>query len=326
MPALTIYCNADLSPTAASLLRAEVAPHTLLHPEGRTVGVLGQGARDPLVDLAHVIFGQPDVDQILNSPLLRWVQLSSAGYARYDRADLQQAFRARSVSLTKSSRVYDEACALHVLAFMCAEARQLGRALDSQRSDRAWQQATLRHRSRLLCDDRVVLVGFGAIARRLIELLAPLRMRLSAIRRTVAGDEPIDTYQMDDPRAKSALAEADHVVDILPDNPSTSRFFDARRFDTLKPGAVFYNIGRGTTVVEAALVAALESGRLSAAYLDVTSTEPLPPEHSLWRAPNCFITPHTAGGHHEENVRLVSHFLTNLRRFEAGEALLDRIV
>ena len=91
-------------------------------------------------------------------------------------------------------------------------------------------------------------------------------------------------------------------------------------------GVVFYNIGRGTTVAEDALRAALTDGRVAAAYLDVTSTEPLPPENPLWSAPNCFITPHTGGGHATESVRLVRHFLANLTRFAAGEPLLDRVV
>jgi phosphoglycerate dehydrogenase-like enzyme len=94
----------------------------------------------------------------------------------------------------------------------------------------------------------------------------------------------------------------------------------------MKPGAIFYNIGRGTTVDQAALAEALGSGRLSAAYLDVTDPEPLPPEHPLWTTPNCVITPHTAGGHSDEWDRLVDHFLANLRRHEAAEPLLDRVI
>ena len=94
----------------------------------------------------------------------------------------------------------------------------------------------------------------------------------------------------------------------------------------MKPGAVFYNIGRGTTVDQDALGEALRSGRLRAAYLDVTDPEPLPPEHPLWTTPNCVITPHTAGGHDNEWTRLVQHFLANLRRHEAGQPLLDRVI
>jgi phosphoglycerate dehydrogenase-like enzyme len=94
----------------------------------------------------------------------------------------------------------------------------------------------------------------------------------------------------------------------------------------MKPGAIFYNIGRGATVDQEALVAALRSGRLGAAWLDVTDPEPLPPGHPLLRAPNCFITPHTAGGHHNEFEMLARHFLDNFRRFINGAPLRDRVM
>ena len=133
MPRLTIYCNADLPAPAAALLREEVGPHRLLFAVGGAVGVLGQGAPDKQLDEAEVVFGQPDARQIMEAPRLRWVQLSSAGYARYDRPELMDAFRRRGAALTKSSLVYDDACALHVLAFICAHARQLPGAWDAQR-------------------------------------------------------------------------------------------------------------------------------------------------------------------------------------------------
>ena len=101
---------------------------------------------------------------------------------------------------------------------------------------------------------------------------------------------------------------------------------DAGRFSAMKAGSVFYNIGRGTTVDQQALLEALRSGHLGGAYLDVTDPEPLPPDHPLWSAPNCYITAHTAGGHMDERERLVRHFIDNLFRFTNGERLLNRIV
>src|SRR5262245_63449122 len=82
----------------------------------------------------------------------------------------------------------------------------------------------------------------------------------------------------------------------------------------MKPGAVFYNIGRGTTVDQTALAAALRSGHLAAAWLDVTDPEPLPDDHPLRGLENCHITPHVGGGHHAEAHALVRHFLANLDR------------
>jgi phosphoglycerate dehydrogenase-like enzyme len=326
MSSFTIYCNADFADDAMARLRAGVGAHRLAFPAGGAVGVLGVGAADPQVEQADIVFGQPVAEQVMSASRVRWVHLTSAGYTRYDRDDLRAAFTTRGAALTKSSLVYDEPCALQVLAYLCAQARQVPAALDSQRGPRDWSHLPLRAASSLLRGEQVVLVGYGSIARRLVELLAPLGMQVSALRRHVAGDEPVPTYAVDDPRAARALAGADHVVDLLPDSPATRGFFDAGRLAGLKRGAVFYNIGRGTTVDESALRAALGSGALGAAYLDVTAVEPLPPDHPLWTTTRCYITPHTAGGHRDEGPRLVGHFLDNLDRFVAGRPLLDRIV
>jgi phosphoglycerate dehydrogenase-like enzyme len=124
----------------------------------------------------------------------------------------------------------------------------------------------------------------------------------------------------------SALAEADHVVNLLPDNASTRNYVNARRLSCCKPGARFYNVGRGTTVDERALLEALRSGRIGEAYLDVFETEPLPPEHPLWTEANCHITPHTGGGRHDQDEAIVRHFVRNLEAFVRGEPMVDRIV
>jgi len=94
----------------------------------------------------------------------------------------------------------------------------------------------------------------------------------------------------------------------------------------MKKGAVLYNIGRGATVDQEALLAALTSGHLAAAWLDVTEPEPLPSGHPLLKVPNFFITPHIAGGHRNELQMLVRHFLKNLPLFLEGAPLQDRVM
>jgi len=122
------------------------------------------------------------------------------------------------------------------------------------------------------------------------------------------------------------LAQADHVINLLPDNAESRHFVSAERLRLMRRGAVFYNIGRGTTVDQEALVGALRAGHLTAAWLDVTEPEPLPAGHPLLSAPNCFFTPHVAGGQARESEALVRHFVNNLKRFVAGEGLLDRVM
>jgi phosphoglycerate dehydrogenase-like enzyme len=206
---------------------------------------------------------------------------------------------------------------------MLALARQLPQALINQQTTRDWPYVDIRRHSHLLGGQTGLLLGFGSIARRLVELLQPFHMNLIATRRTPRGDEPIRVAP--DSETDALLPQADHVINILPDNAGTTRFFTAERFASMKPTALFYNIGRGTTVDQQALIAALFNKQIAGAYLDVMDPEPLPPDHLLWRTPNCFITPHTGGGHHDEFEQIVKHFLRNLERFQRGDKLEDRV-
>ncbi|WP_437807483.1 NAD(P)-dependent oxidoreductase [Sorangium sp. So ce1078] len=149
-------------------------------------------------------------------------------------------------------------------------------------------------------------------------------MDLCILRARPHGDEPGRVVARE--ALGDAFAWADHVVSSLPEAESTRRLVSRSLLARMRPDAWFFNIGRGATVDQAALLEALEARRLAGAYLDVTDPEPLPPEHPLWRAPGCFITPHAAGGRREEPAALVEHFLANLRRFERGEPLLDRVI
>jgi phosphoglycerate dehydrogenase-like enzyme len=305
-------------------LRRGVGAHRLVLSQVRNKSNLAGGSADPLLADADIALGQPDPAQVIAMPRLRWVHLTTAGYTRYDTDAVRSALQARGAVLTNSSMVYDEPCAEHVLAMMLALARQLPQCWADQSTTRPWRSAEHRISSRLLGGQTVLLLGFGTIARRLIELLQPLKMNVIAVRRSVSGNEPIRTYPF--AQVAELLPLADHVVNILPSNSSTDRLMNADLFARMKPSALFYNIGRGTTVEQSALQSALQTGQIAGAYLDVADPEPLPPDHPLWHLPNCWITPHTAGGHADEFERLVEHFLTNLRKFENAEPLLDRVI
>jgi phosphoglycerate dehydrogenase-like enzyme len=262
------------------------------------------------------------VDALLASEQIRWVEISSAGYEAYDRADLRAALARRKTPLTNAGGVYADACAQHTLAMMLAACRALPLAIDAHHAQQ-WAFAELRPGMRLLSDQVVVILGWGRIARRLAELLAPFDLRVTAVRRQVVGDEPVRVITTDD--LNEALARADHLVNLLPGGPGTARFVDEARLARLPRGAFFYNVGRGSTVDQDALIAALDSGRLGGAWLDVTDPEPLPPGHPLWRTARCHITPHLAGGQANEREHLVRHFLDNFQRFTAGDPLVDQI-
>jgi phosphoglycerate dehydrogenase-like enzyme len=321
-PTFYIWSNADLPPDALAALRAGTANHRLVLSD-RPGAILARGQPDPAAREAQVIFGQPDVQDVLSSQQLRWMHLTTAGYTRYDRDDLRAALRSRAAVMTNSSSIFSEPCAQHVLAMILAFARALPGALRDE-PKHAWHQTDIRQRSFLLGGQVALIVGMGAIGRRLCQLLAPLGVQIIACRRQPRGDEPVPTYPLRD--LDGLLPAANHVINILPAALDTEQFFDADRLGKMRRGAFFYNIGRGDTVDQYALRTCLETNCMAGAFLDVTTPEPLPPDDPLWTTPNVHITPHTAGGHAAEYLSNVTHFIANLRRFESGQPFVDRVI
>jgi phosphoglycerate dehydrogenase-like enzyme len=321
---LTIWCNGKFSDAAEALLAEGTKGHRLVYAEDRAASVLVAGKPDPALAEADVAFGQPDAAQCLLHRRLKWVEVTTAGYTRYDTPEFREDFRARGAAFTNASGVFAEPCAQHVLGMMLALGRQLLASHRDQLTDHSWHYVDRRYDSCLLTGQTVLMLGYGAIGRRLTELLAPFRMTVYAVRRQTRSESGVRVIPEAD--LTRVLPQADHVVNILSDNESTRNYVNARRLGWFKPGARFYNVGRGTTVDQRALMEALQSGRLGSAYLDVMDPEPLPPDHLLWTAPNCHITPHTAGGRRDQDDAIVRHFLANLEAFSRGGPMTDRVV
>ena len=321
---MKIFVDLGLSPSALETLQNGTSGHQLLFPQNPTSSVLAKADPDPLLADADIAFGQPDTKAIEGAEHLRWIHVSSSGITRYDNPQFRQLMAERRIPVTNSASVYCEPCAVHVLSFILAQTRNLPAALTTrtENGSRTWKD--LRHTSSTLRGETVLILGFGAIGKRLTELLLPFKVKVIAYRRQARGDEGVPVVTEN--QLPATLREADHIVNILPDSPETRDFFNSARFAGIKPGATFYNIGRGTTVDQNALVEALRSGRIKAAWLDVTDPEPLPADHPLLNEPNCFITPHIAGGHQDETKSLVLHFLENFKRFINNEPLRDRVM
>jgi len=323
MVPVTIWTNHNFDAPQLDRLRKETSAHRLITSPRTSKSNLAAGDRDPSALDADILYGQPDIQDILASPVVKWVQLTSAGYTRYDKPDILNAIKAKGIAFCNASSLYDEPCAQHVVAMLLSLARALPQAaIDQQHA--SWNYLPLRGQSFLLRGQKVAIAGYGAIAKRVVELLTPYHLDITAFRRSVRGDENCRTLPID--QIDVHLPQAEIVMNLLPLSASTTRFFSAARFAKFRTGAVYINIGRGDTNDQDALVASLKSGKLTHVYLDVTSPEPLPKNHALWTTPNCHITPHTAGGTFDEPNRMLEHFLGNLRRFERGEAVVDRVV
>lgn len=323
MNPLTIWTNQYFAPEFSQILQQKAAPHRILFASGASKSNLVAGGRDPTTFQADILFGQPDLLDILEAPRVKWVQLTTAGYTRFDQKATFDALKSKNIAFCNASSLYDEPCAQHLVAMLLSLARAIPQtALDQPHAK--WAYLPIRAMSFLLDKQKTLIVGYGAIARRVVELLAPYKLDITAFRRTVRGDENCPTLpinQIDD-----HLPQAQIIINILPASASTHNFFNADRIKKIKPGAIYLNLGRGDTNDQDALVGALNEGRLAKVFVDVTSPEPLPADHPLWTTPNAHITPHTAGGTCDEPQRMIEHFIANLKRFEKGEKLVDRLV
>jgi len=322
--ALTIWTNTKFDPAVTQLLHDGTRAHRLVTSAAASTSVLVAGQTDPALASAAIAFGQPDPVDCLRYPNIKWVEVSTAGYTRYDTPEFLETFRTRGSAFTNASAVFADPCAQHVLAMMLSLGRQLLPSHRDQLTDRSWHYEQRRYHSRLLTGQSVLMLGYGAIGRRLTELLAPFGMTLYALRRQTRSETGVRIVP--ETELTRVLPLVDHIVNILPANPATAGYVNARRLACCRPTAKFYNVGRGTTVDQPALAEALRSRKIAAAYLDVMDPEPLPPAHELWSTPNCYITPHTAGGRHDQDETIVRHFLQNLAAYESGGAMTDRVV
>jgi glyoxylate/hydroxypyruvate reductase len=174
-----------------------------------------------------------------------------------------------------------------------------------------------------LARERVVaMLGMGALGTACAEALVALRFQVLGWSRSPKVVAGVECLHGED-GLEAALRRADIVVTLLPKTPETENLLDARRIGWMKPGAVILNPGRGPLIDDAALLAALDSGALGHATLDVFRIEPLPADHPFWAHPRVTVTPHIAADTRPTGAAKV--LVENIRRGEAGEALLHLV-
>jgi phosphoglycerate dehydrogenase-like enzyme len=257
---------------------------------------------------------RPFLLALRDAPALRWMHSFSAGVDNPFFVKLRE----RGVRLTTSSGANAVPIAQTVIWYLLALSRGAERWRDAQ-TRRAWE----RHEVADLQGLTLGVVGLGPIGLEVARIGSALRMRVVGVRRTPRGDEPCETWPL--ARLDELLGVADALVLALPLSDATQHLLDARRIAAMKRGAWLVNVGRGGLVEEAALVAALASGHLGGAGLDVFETEPLPVESPLWSMPNVIVTPHNSGDAPGNLVRATEIFLDNLARDRRGAPLRNEV-
>lgn len=241
---------------------------------------------------ADAVLGNLPVPLIRQNGHLEWFQSNAAGPNNY----LEPGVLPEKCIVTNATGAYGLAISECMLAMWLSLLKELPTYRDNQREHR-W--APTGHFVGSIAGSRVLCVGMGDIGSNFARRAYALGAEVVGVRRTVHPDTPCPDYctrVVAQSALDAELPQADLVALSLPGTPETLHLFGAERLALCKPGAILLNVGRGTAVDGEALAAAVHSGQLSGAGLDVTDPEPLPPEHPLWAEPNVIITPHVTGG------------------------------
>jgi phosphoglycerate dehydrogenase-like enzyme len=250
---------------------------------------------------------------------LRYIQSIGAGTDQFPRDRLAD----RGIRLASAQGVNARAVSDHAMALILAIARKLPEARDNQ-AKRVWRSmiGDIARREDELGGKTLLVVGLGRIGGRLARLAKAFEMRVIGIRQNpAAGAEGADeVHGMD--ALKRLLPEADFVALTCPLTKQTERLIDADALGRMRKTAYLVNVARGRVADEAALIAALQEGRIAGAALDVTVEEPLPASSPLWTMENVFITPHTGGETRRYEDNVLDILQENLGRLWRGEAAL----
>lgn len=321
LPALAVCYLAGVDSTqiaerrGPSRITDALPNHPILDLRGRTPDDLDADERLMLADV-EVAFILDMPDYIFDAfPNLRWIHSLKTGH---DHIPLDE-LRRRNIRLTNGAGTAATEIAEFVIARILEHWKRLPQ-MAAQQAEHRWHPAF----GRALSESNIVLVGYGPINQEVARLLAPFDVNLTAVRRSATTGSAGVARTVSFAEMDSVLADADAVVAAVPSNADTTGLFDAGRFAAMQPGCFFVNVGRGTAVVESDLIAALDSGHLGGAALDVTSVEPLPSDDPLW-ASSARISPHSSATLANTMRRVHDLFVRNVGHFVAGRPLENEV-
>ena len=257
-----------------------------------------------------------------------WVHSYSAGVEScLAHATLQSMNeQAQSYIVTNSSGTAASIIGEHAIAMMMSFTRGLHHFRDAQnRAEWSRSFASETNLTTTIADKTILILGLGSIGKEIAKRAHALGMRVTATRNSSrSGPEYVDYVGLANETLKLAR-QADVIVNALPLTDSTRGFLNADFFNAMKETGLFVSVGRGATTNTEDLLEALRAGKLAGAALDVTDPEPLPANHPLWAEKNVIITPHLAGTGGNGRARVFDLLQENIRRYVAGEPLLNLV-
>ncbi len=243
---------------------------------------------------------------------LRWLQTWSAGV---DSLPLK-ALEANGAVVTSANGVHAYPISETIFAMMLGLTRNIHTYVRNQ-AQKKWAHSGLKLE---IHGKTIGIVGVGAIGKETAKLAQAFGMKVLGVRHSGKDSDHVDEMFTTE-QLHHMLPHCDYVVNTVPLTPETRGMFGKKEFELMKDSSFFINIGRGETVEEKELIAALETGSIAGAGLDVFAKEPLEQDHPLWEMENVIITPHTAGSTEYYDRRVIEDiFIPNLKDYIAGKS------
>ena len=262
--------------------------------------------------------------QLIEAKKLKWIHSTAAGVAQLMYPELRDS----GIMVTNPSGIFSVPMAEHTIGLLLALARNFPDSVRGQ--DRSeWVQQPLWDKPQHLTEVNgkiLLIVGFGSIGHEVARRARAFDLRVWGVTRSGEGDRTLAEKIIPAKDLNTVLPEADYVLIAAPETSETKHLIGEAELARMKPGARLINVGRGSLLDEAALIRALESGKLGGAALDVTQIEPLPADNPLWKAPNLFITPHTSAVSDRLWHRETALLMELLELWFAGKELFNRSI
>ena len=268
---------------------------------------------------AEVVIGFPgnlDAGILAEGPKLKWVQALSAGVDKLLDQPEAEWLAENGVKLTNMSGLHRDIIAEHTMAFILSFSRRLPELYDQQKN-KEWNRLSLTG----LNGKKLLVIGLGAIGQGLVEVANACGMIVDGVKRNPDAKVPGVKNIYGQNQLQEALKNVDFAVSILPLTPETKGMIGAAEFKAMPETAYFFNVGRGPVVNQDELIAALESGEIAGAGLDVFEDEPLQPESPFYKMDNVIITPHVAGSFSGYYQRATDMFIENISLYQAGKEM-----
>ena len=245
---------------------------------------------------------------------LKWIHWCGAGVD----AVLFDDLRKSDVILTNAGGIFDRAMAEYILGYMLIETKGFMTARKDQYEHRWNPRQVVK-----LQGDSVLIFGSGSIGREMARLLRSIGLTVSGVGRSERQNDPDFDRIHASSDVDEVLSKTNWVIGVLPSTVETTGYFDADFFARMNDRARFINLGRGSAVVEADLLKALEENTIAGAMLDVFNTEPMATDDPLWDAPNLLVSPHISGDYQGYIEDIVNQFKANLGRYMNDQPLLS---